>query len=704
MFGAESVGTPVARTVYYNYGTAGGTSDVLSRLDNLSASGGTPVYAQYTYLGASTIVQVAHPAVSGGLTLTYKGAAAGSYAGFDRFGRIVWQKWSADSTVVARYFYGYNRNSNRLWRADRPGDVGVPGRDEVYAYDGLDRLIRAKRGTHPSNKAVSDNVPYPGDANRDGTVDVLDYVIVSNNNNQITNEWERGDLNGDGKVDSLDLVIVSNNYGTPTESLTAAREWSLEALGNWKEFKEDAGDGSEWDLDQDRTHNAVNEVQTASGWVTPAHDAAGNMIRAPRPGDEATAGKALLMVWDAWNRLTQVWEDTNEDGDLDAEPNDTHVLTLRYDGLGRRIQKIVEEEDVTYDYYYNASWQIVEVHRSDYTYAPYEQYVWDIRYIDAPVLRWRDTEDSGTLDETLYYCNDANMNVTALVNTSGTVVERVTYDPYGKPKFYNGTWQNPSDTSAFDNAILYCGYYFDDESGLYSVRHRYYDFALGRWPTRDWDYYDGMNLYEYVGGSPTLRRDAYGLSWEITHPVTIPRLPPPEKGIDCGVVVKRVDVHVYAEGPTKDQKKRVKEKDPKGGDKGRKGTGDVRINVGHTWIEYPGGSVGFFPGDNLFWGKGSVPPEDHHLGEKGDHVWKTPKSVDAYRKLEAGPPGTEGKTCCDATCEDVYACMESVGVDWNETLFALFGRNCRDFVKTVIRKCCLIGGPDSLGRVGPEGE
>ena len=127
------------------------------------------------------------------------------------------------------------------------------------------------------------------------------------------------------------------------------------------------------------------------------------------------------------------------------------------------------------------------------------QYVWDIRYIHAAVLRDEDTDadndctDAATGiqganegDEHLYYCQDANINTTALVEDyDGTVVERVTYDPYGKPKFYNGAWQNPSDSSAFDNAILYCGYYFDEESGLYSVRHRCYHPTLGRWPTRD---------------------------------------------------------------------------------------------------------------------------------------------------------------------------------------------------------------------------
>jgi len=41
----------------------------------------------------------------------------------------------------------------------------------------------------------------------------------------------------------------------------------------------------------------------------------------------------------------------------------------------------------------------------------------------APVLRWRDTGGAPDLDETLYYCQDANMNATALVETDGDVAE-----------------------------------------------------------------------------------------------------------------------------------------------------------------------------------------------------------------------------------------------------------------------------------------
>jgi RHS repeat-associated protein len=145
------------------------------------------------------------------------------------------------------------------------------------------------------------------------------------------------------------------------------------------------------------------------------------------------------------------------------------------------------------------------------------QWLWDVRYIDAPVLRWRDENDDGDFadaGETLYYCNDANMNVTALVSaSSGAVLERVVYDPYGKPKFYDGSWANPSDTSAYANEILYCGYRWNPESGVYDVRRRPYHPTLGRLPQRDpAGHGDGMNPYQYCRSGPLVFVDPLGLS------------------------------------------------------------------------------------------------------------------------------------------------------------------------------------------------
>jgi len=60
------------------------------------------------------------------------------------------------------------------------------------------------------------------------------------------------------------------------------------------------------------------------------------------------------------------------------------------------------------------------------------------------VLRDRDADGAGgTLEERLYAQQDANWNVTAVVNTAGAVQERYVLDPYGLPTRLSATWGTP---------------------------------------------------------------------------------------------------------------------------------------------------------------------------------------------------------------------------------------------------------------------
>ncbi len=133
--------------------------------------------------------------------------------------------------------------SNRTYREN----TQTSGKDERYTYDNLDRL----------------------------------------------KESYRGDLN-------------ANKDGMTTTNFR--RDWTLEALGNWKQNRTDANAADPWDATQARTHNAANEMTQIGGVSTHlTHDSAGNMTKAPKPGDEANHHHNC--TYDAWNRLVKVADD-----------------------------------------------------------------------------------------------------------------------------------------------------------------------------------------------------------------------------------------------------------------------------------------------------------------------------------------------------------------------------------------------------------
>ena len=536
----EKVTLPGGRQVYYNYESSD-EFKALGRVANIAANGSptdAQKYVAYKYLGASMVVDANHPAVPTGLKLTYAGAASGDYSGLDRFGRVVWQRWlrSNGASAADRHFYGYDRAGNRTWRAERANLSDAGGRDEAYVYDKLDRLIGAKRGILPDKPYQA---PYPGDATLDGTVDLSDYTVLSLNWLGSGKTWTQADFNGDGKVDGFDNTILGDNWLTdPNETVARSWSWSLTPTGNWSSSMIN-------DANQTRTHDNANQITSISGVaLAPLYDQAGNNVRGPRPADP-NANNAAHFRYDAWNRMAKVYlDDGDTAGTLD--PNDQLLEACQYDGLMRRTARVTREAVGATpvwrrtDYYHNENWQVVEEWRrtmpvgadpqgtyicSHSALSVYAQYVWDLSYIDSPVCRVRSTE-------TVYYTFDGNRNVTALLNAStGSVVERYLYDPYGRVTVLNGAagaekdpnvaeWSPDADNkSDWDNEILFCGYRYDPETGNYIARRRYLTPPLGRWITREpllgntpgSGYHDGVNVYQYVVGSPTQRLDPQGL-------------------------------------------------------------------------------------------------------------------------------------------------------------------------------------------------
>jgi RHS repeat-associated protein len=168
-------------------------------------------------------------------------------------------------------------------------------------------------------------------------------------------------------------------------------------------------------------------------------------------------------------------------------------------------------------YYFNEDWQELEVRKETsgtISSNPFEQFVWHPYYIDALAARFYDSDvntPTGVVQH--YFTHDANFNVTSAVDTSGNVVERYDYSPYGEPIFLDANFDFDADSvSDIAHSRTYTGQRLDTETGLYQYRNRYYHAKLGRFISRDPIGYDGSqwNLYEYVGGRPTVARDPQG--------------------------------------------------------------------------------------------------------------------------------------------------------------------------------------------------
>jgi len=101
-----------------------------------------------------------------------------------------------------------------------------------------------------------------------------------------------------------------------------------------------------------------------------------------------------------------------------------------------------------------------------------------------------------------YYHFDGLGSIAGLSSASGGLVERYSYDVFGKP----------DTTSSVGNPYLFTGRRYDTETGLYYYRARYYNPQIGRFMQPDpIGYFAGLNLYTYCENGPTIWIDPLGL-------------------------------------------------------------------------------------------------------------------------------------------------------------------------------------------------
>ncbi len=180
--------------------------------------------------------------------------------------------------------------------------------------------------------------------------------------------------------------------------------------------------------------------------------------------------------WDEMDSYTPIGGDTS---------------TYEYDPEGLRTKKTTSEGSIRYHCDDNGL-VIAESNASDQVTA---QTIWGHK----PLAR----KINGSY---YYYVYNGHGDVIQLFNESGNIVNSYQYDEWGNILLCNELIANP---------IRYAGEYYDEESGLYYLRARYYDPVLGRFISKDSNEGDitnplSLNRYSYCAGNPVVFNDPSG--------------------------------------------------------------------------------------------------------------------------------------------------------------------------------------------------
>jgi RHS repeat-associated protein len=402
---------------------------------------------------------------------------------------------------------------------DLSGTGGVPGNysdDTVfmagqqfgYVYDDIGNRKSASFGGNWTGTGRRGTAFTPNKLNQyvsrqvSGTNDVIGTVEGGASAVSITMTGTIGTMQGATPI----TTPLATKYKNPSAS--------YQPIGSdkyfWAEAKAPNGSG------------VISANVSVNSGSVPPH--AGRMVYARTPEqihydkDGCVSDNSLWSEfrWNARNELTYM-KSTNA-----LPANDQKEIWFRYDGMGRRICKIVSGKDSdgtpynkTNLFVYDGWNLLAELTLPVGSSTPQlvRSFVWGNDLSGSPqgaggvggLLMVVDYDSTGTEQAAYFVGYDDRGNVAELVGMDGVVAAQYEYGPFGEVIRATGSM-------AFRNPFRFSTKYSDDETDFVYYGYRYYDPSIGRWLSHDpIEETGGANLYGFVHNDPLTKVDALGL-------------------------------------------------------------------------------------------------------------------------------------------------------------------------------------------------
>ena len=383
-----------------------------------------------------------------------------SYA-HDRAGQITEIRDPAG--VCTRYEYDILGRRSRIFNDD--------GLEVRYGYDALNRIRHIRYGN-----GVETAYTYDGDGN-------IRTLETKAGENVLLSFAYRYDGNGNRTAKAgtqAALGGITSEITTGNNALDLSYAYDVRG-----QLLEERRNGASVSYAYDKAGNRIRKTD-AQGEIRYLYNAKNQLVEEESPADRKQF---------SYDRQGGIIEEKNAAGIRLFSYNSRHQQTRVETETGSVQENRYDAEGLRFELLENGR-------RTSFVYH------------DGELLQEEGREEQGTSyhlgagmeafrrgQELSYYHRDEQLSTTFITGGHGDVQNSYQYDAFGMSL---GT------TEKLNNRIRYTGQQYDDVTGQYYLRARYYNPVAGRFMQEDVYQGDGLNLYAYCGNNPVVYDDPSG--------------------------------------------------------------------------------------------------------------------------------------------------------------------------------------------------
>ena len=318
--------------------------------------------------------------------------------------------------------------------------------------------------------------------------------------------------------------IIAEKTLTSSGSKTDKYSYQYDKLGQLVRFNDAVANksytysyDSNGNMLSKKTYNyTTGQLGTSTGTISYAYDSQWKDKLASYNGQSITYNSIGNPI--NYMGATLTWEGRN----LTSYTKDSVNITYEYDENGLRYRKKLKDSSDGYELTENYIWNDGKLISIVITDTDDVNMIYKYLYneSDEPV-GYIMFEADGSIFANCYYLKNMQGDITGIVNSSGSIIVKYSYDVFGRKTVDYCTNDSLIKITrmiySMGNPFGYRGYCYDADSGFYYLQSRYYDPNTGRFINADDTNYLnvtgtvlGCNLFAYCENDPVNMVDPSG--------------------------------------------------------------------------------------------------------------------------------------------------------------------------------------------------